>query len=1223
MPRRYLERGYRALRRVVPHDRWAAARNRVHPALRRSIRRLGTSVPNLGRISVVVPCYRVEEYLGDCLQSLVGQTYPHLEIIVVIDGSPDRSAEIARGFRRWDRRITVVEQPNGGLGNARNTGIARATGDFIAFVDSDDSLPRDAYSRMVRTLHATGSDFVVGNLRRREGSRAWVPKWAQDVHREDRLGITLDDAPEILADVFSWNKLFRRPFFDAVVGGFPEGIRYEDQEPTAKAYAEASAFDVLSSVVYDWHIRGDGSSITQQKSSVHDLQDRLTVMRAVSAVLTKYASTHVVEYWHAKSIGLDLRAYYYEVPRTGADFWRMLRDGVRDVARNMDEVSWPQVELHDRLIARLVERDQRDDVCTVLRLRQEYGDGVAVDPTKPRPVATPVYLDQLRTRFTESDLVLSPGEDRLRAGLLGFRSRGDDIEVTGMAYVEGVDLDVHASTLTVSLVAESSSAGRREESARRPVVVAAVRRTRMPAIDEVVNSALVSQAPAGFVATFSVVELLSHDGAGDEPPRWHVEVALEVAGRRYVSRFTQWDRRWSANRLEVGPLVSGRRLVPRYTSDRGLELLVRPAPVVVTLARLQGRRLELTFADGNGLLEQVREVRATCQALGRSVGVRPASGTGAPTVLTLPPLPPGAPPRKEYVWHLRALTDSGVARVDFAGGTSDLDEGSSYAGGLRISVASAGDLQLLDRRAHAVVRDVLMDEWPAAFTVTGWAVLPPGQDFHVGLASDTDLWEPSEAEHDRVTGHFRARFAVAARRWGKDGLGPSTRGRSLRLLRYPGSTTDSLWVPGAGAAGAFGFLEWHRGTVCDVRFTLTPRAGALWVNVRPPLRSDEAGRRAQLQLARSVPALLKQPLQESVLFSCFGGRHAADSPLAVHNELERRGYDGNLVWAVTDHSFAVPTGAKPVVIGTSAFYEALHTSRWLVNNNNFPHYFRKHADQKYLQTWHGTPLKRIGRDVPSASLSLSYRSLMEREVKFWDVLLAQNPFSAQTLPKAFGYEGRVLDVGYPRNDLLAGHADPGSVERVRSALGVNPGSRLVLYAPTWRDNRRTENRQYALVNHLELGQLSKALGKTWTVLVRGHSNTPGLSTSQTYPNVIDVSDYPDITELMLVADVLVTDYSSVMFDFVVTGKPMLFLVPDLDEYADRTRGFYLDFEDIAPGPLLGTTEEVIVELGRLALPPATDAQHGPSYRAFRERFAPRDDGQAAQRVVSALWDPEH
>lgn len=1213
MARRLLERGYRGIRSTVPHARWEAAKRRLHPALVRSLRRRVASVPDLGTISVVVPCYQVEEYLADCLTSVISQTYPHLEIIVVIDGATDGSAAIARGFARWDRRITVVEQPNGGLGNARNTGIARATGDFIAFVDSDDTLPAAAYAVMVDSLVRTGSDFAVGSLMRRDGTSSWVPKWAREVHRTDRLGVTLDDAPEVLADVFSWNKLFRRDFFDRAVVGFPEGIRYEDQEPTARAYAQAMSFDILSTVVYHWYIRGDGTSITQQKSNIRDLADRLDVMRAVSRVLTEHASPHVVEHWHAKSVGLDLRAYYSEVPRTGPDFWELLRRGVRAVTENMDDVSWGLVELHDRILARLVERGARDDVCTALRIREEHGDGMVVDPTPPRPTGAPVYLEELGTRFDPADLTLSPLEDRLTAGLTGYRVEGDTIEVSGLAYVDGVDLDRYPSTLTVRLVPEAGAEGAPEG---RPIHELPVRRTRVPALDDVVNSASVSQAPAGFVATVDVADLVARRPAAGEEWRWHVELTLGVADKSWTSRFRVWERRWTANVLDHGPLVDGHRLLPAFTEERGLELAVRPAPLVAEVARLTGRRVELVLSG-----DEVTAVEAVCTALGRKDRAEVTEVDGERrAILTIPPLPPGAPPRKDYEWEVRAVTARGPVALDLAGGTADLPVETAASGGLRVSLAPTGELVLLDRRVHGVVREVVLDEWPDAFVVRGTAVLPPGMEFRPALASDTDVWDPEGAVLDPVTGTFEARFTLTAVRWGRPGLAPPSRGRSMRLLAAPGTTRDSVWLPvapGALRAVTHGFLEWHRSEACDVRFTVTSRARALWVHVRGPLAPDEDGRRAQLTLRRTVPALVTRPLREAVLFSCFAGRHAADSPLAVHDELARRGYDGELVWAVADHGSAVPAGARTVVLGTAAHLEALHTSRWLVSNANFPHAFRKRADQTYLQTWHGTPLKRIGKDVPSTSLSLSYRALMEREVRAWDVLLAQNPFAAEVLPRAFGYDGATLQLGYPRNDLLAVPPDPERVGATRDALGVPPHTRLALYAPTWRDNRRTSSRRYALVNHLELGRVSKALSDEWTVLVRGHSNTPGLAAAERHPGVLDVSDYPDIGELMLVADTLVTDYSSVMFDFAVTGRPMLFLVPDLAEYAGRTRGFYLDLTEIAPGPLLETTDDVIASLRGLGT--SVPAGFAEREDAFRERFAPRDDGHAAARVVDAVW----
>ena len=170
-----------------------AVTGRVRSLLRRGRRRLPPALdaslyrrvrrprhPQPSVVSVVVPFYDVEQYFATCLNSLIRQTYRNLEIILVDDGSPDGSLAIARSYRRWDRRIRIVRQVNQGLGAARNTGLAAATGRYVTFVDSDDVLPRMAISTMVRTLESTGSDFVVGGLRRFEqGVKAQTPPWVE------------------------------------------------------------------------------------------------------------------------------------------------------------------------------------------------------------------------------------------------------------------------------------------------------------------------------------------------------------------------------------------------------------------------------------------------------------------------------------------------------------------------------------------------------------------------------------------------------------------------------------------------------------------------------------------------------------------------------------------------------------------------------------------------------------------------------------------------------------------------------------------------------------------------------------------------------------------------------------------------------------------------------------------------------------------------------------
>lgn len=175
---------------------------------------------------------------------------------------------------------------------------------------------------------------------------------------------------------------------------------------------------------------------------------------------------------------------------------------------------------------------------------------------------------------------------------------------------------------------------------------------------------------------------------------------------------------------------------------------------------------------------------------------------------------------------------------------------------------------------------------------------------------------------------------------------------------------------------------------------------------------------------------------------------------------------------------------------------------------------------------------------------------------------------------------------------------------------------VVLYAPTWRDNH-FDARGYRRVSHIDPARILEVIGGNGRIVLRGHHNTVrGASGRQR--GVVDATNHPDINDLLLAADLLITDYSSVMFDYVVTGKPVLFLVPDIEEYRDQTRGFCFDLEEVAPGPVCRSSDELMDALSRLG---CTLEESSARYREFVARFAPRDDGGAAARVVDAVWGP--
>lgn len=377
--------------------------------------------------------------------------------------------------------------------------------------------------------------------------------------------------------------------------------------------------------------------------------------------------------------------------------------------------------------------------------------------------------------------------------------------------------------------------------------------------------------------------------------------------------------------------------------------------------------------------------------------------------------------------------------------------------------------------------------------------------------------------------------------------------------------------------------------------------------VRP---ADEKGVAGTHVLRRVFyPAQRSEPLTDATVYAVNDGRLYADSVRAVFEERVRRGDDREHIWIVKDGAFEPPPGARTVRAGSREHHEALARSRHIVTNAFLPAWFRSREDQVVVQTWHGTPAKKVGNDLPHMSRDprppVWHRQVAE--VRGWDVLLSQSPWATPILREAFGYKGEVLESGLPRNDVLGSPDRDRLAAEVRRRLGLAEGKRVVLYAPTWRDY----DRKNAMVK-LDLAKARQALGADHELLVRAHP----MQAMPAVPDIAhDVTTYPDIADLLLIADVLVTDYSSVMFDFVVTGRPIVFYAYDLAKYSAR-RGLYLDLAGQAPGPVLSTSAEVVEALRDID---TVAAAHADRYDAFRATFAPRDDGKATARVVDHLF----
>lgn len=379
-----------------------------------------------------------------------------------------------------------------------------------------------------------------------------------------------------------------------------------------------------------------------------------------------------------------------------------------------------------------------------------------------------------------------------------------------------------------------------------------------------------------------------------------------------------------------------------------------------------------------------------------------------------------------------------------------------------------------------------------------------------------------------------------------------------------------------------------------------------------------------------------------VVFSCFMGRSFADSPRAIYEALcaDPR-FDNYEFWWIfrsdrLEQFRDDPRLARAHLVerSTKEYQRLLARAKYWIFNARCPEYVQPKDDQVYVQCWHGTPLKRLGYDVEvdttnalNTTLELADRFKMDSAK--WSYLISPSPFTSLHLSNAFGLEEErrpqvVLEVGYPRNDRVARAC--ASAERlaslqetIRTELGIPKDKKLLLYAPTWRDNDYKSGVGYVQDSLIDFKLLQKELGNTWCILFRPHYYIANSFDFKKYGSfVYNAASVPDINDLYIVADALMTDYSSVFFDYAVTNRPLIFYWPDYAYYNEHVRGFYFDPHTL-PGPKCTTAQEVVAAVGDL------DKWHtrfDSEYQKFRAYFLPQDDGHAAERAIEHIFSSE-
>lgn len=369
---------------------------------------------------------------------------------------------------------------------------------------------------------------------------------------------------------------------------------------------------------------------------------------------------------------------------------------------------------------------------------------------------------------------------------------------------------------------------------------------------------------------------------------------------------------------------------------------------------------------------------------------------------------------------------------------------------------------------------------------------------------------------------------------------------------------------------------------------------------------------------------------KTILFMSFVGKRYADSPRAMYEYMRNRDeYEGyKFVWAfVKPEKYLYLAENNDTILvryHSDEHYKYYATAKFWFTNSRVPDIIPIRTEQVYVQCWHGTPLKRLGLDVEVKGANEKY-SLSEINKKYktdalkYSCMISPSSFCTDKFISAFGLDkvGReniVLETGYPRNDFLVTYT-PEDCEKIKRKLGIDSHKKIVLYAPTWRENQYTGIKGYGFEANLDFEWLKEQLGDEYAVLYRTHYFVTDKFDINDYKGfVYDVTDYDEINDLYIISDALITDYSSVFFDYANLERPIIFYMYDLEAYRDEIRGFYIQLSEL-PGAIVKTPEALVKEINEIKYWQIND-----NYRLFNKRFNPFNDGHSSERAVRSILE---
>lgn len=1163
------------------------------------------------KVSVIVPIYNVQEYLKECLDSLAKQTLKEIEIIMVNDGSTDNSPIIASEYEKKYNNFHLINKPNGGLGQARNFGIPHAKGEYIAFVDSDDYMPDNAYEKLYNLAVENDCDIATGNVLRFNSKKTYASKLhSQGEFKRTKKKTTMRETPELIYDVTSWNKIYKHSFWIKNNLSFPEGIIYEDIPATIPAHYLSSSTAILSDIIYYWRERdGLTKSLSQQNSNIVNFLDRLKVLKMVD----RFFENNVVEndlkqLKNYRWLSLDFNLFINLLDTVDENYRKKFMEELQPYINSMPNEAFRDLSPLDKIKYYYIKQGNMDKLLEIIRYSKKEG-------LNNIPITRKGNKFYAKTSFDipEEELELSEHlkKQTINRKINSVSWKGNTLSIRGYAFKRHLSLPRKNN---INLTAYAVNYETREKI---PVSIKIERRKDVTYRNggKVTNKYLMKRVNnydwSGFQIDVDVTKL----------PVGNYEFIVNVDNAGFNYQFI------------VGGPVKGNKTRPEYQTMKfnkvsanynagwDLNIKVESMDSMIEYYEIKDNKIFLYGWTIYDLKEAKLAFNEWNKKIFKNIPLYPYLDKNSKIFTNMPK---GS--NQFYTVIKLKEIEKNSGSMDWYGNIRYKDQRYPlYVSSLlddkvfnrnkmelKITKSSKGNLYINYKAIKNYLHEIKYDN----------------NHFEVIIHANRNIFKRI-TEVNKI--NLIAKNNVKGQQVLFDPEKVDLKGKTLKFIfKIPVKNhnnslfTFGIWDFFIGYTFKSGSQFLKRIAVAEEIYSrelkskthsylpLKTDSGNFSLKVNQIWKWAENGPR-RIEFIEKViyPLMRKLPIKKKrVVFESYWGKSYSCNPRALYEYINDNHPEYDCIWCFQDESTKINGKGKRVRINTLKYYYYLATSKYFVNNVNFPAHYKKRKNTIEIQTMHGTPLKTLGLDVVDDFKKPGSKEQFLQKCRRWDYLLSPSKYVTEIVKSCYDYKNEIIEKGTPRNDYLFKNNTSEIINSLKEKMNIPVSKKVILYAPTWRVKDSFEIK-------LNLEEMKRKFSDEYVLILRLHHYAVSTLNGNIFNEfVLNGSDYEDIQQLYLVSDILITDYSSVMFDYAILKKPMLFFTYDYSLYANNLRGFYIDFEKEAPTPLLYTSEEVINAIENI------DEVMNSSYEKvvkFREKYCQFETGNACENIFNTVF----